>query len=319
MSLFGNSNDFQVNVNNSHLVAADSVHYHGSRGTGELHCPTCDSWLGADDYDEGLGRLYDESLPDAMHNSAARSLADITLPTTRCAGIIEELAAHFGQPQDSLLPNVVVANDVKSNLAQICAEELEEYSCATFFVSKRFKTDNPAKLFTTIASQLAIQFPPYASILEAKLRRNPSLLRQSLEHQFQELIVEPFNQLSDQVMTNFGSPRKLIIIDGLDEYANPRARSKILRIIFRSAEKLPFVWLLFTQSNVYDIQDGLSAAGQVGRPARVRIFGDSERSCIAFSNDTKSICAVLLAQQEHRIAANDNNCTLKLRLAYFFF
>lgn len=207
---------------------------------------------------------------------------------------------------------MVVANDVKSNLAQICAKELEEYSCATFFVSKRFKTDNPAKLFTTIAQQLAIHFPPYASILEAKLRRNPSLLRQSLEHQFKELIVKPFTQLLDQGTTDFGSPRKLIIIDGLDEYANPRARPKILHIILQSAGKLPFVWLLFTQSNVYDIQDGLSTAGQVGQPARVRIFGDSEHSCVAFSNESKSFCAVILAQQEHRIATNYNNCILKL-------
>jgi hypothetical protein len=320
MSFFENATGFTLN--NPTFVDIGSAQYPRSRRTGELPRPAFDSWLEADDYDEGLGRLYDESLPDAIHGSAARQFATVTPPTPQHARIVEALATHFGQPQTSLLPKVVILNGTKSNLAQMCAERLEEYSCATFFVSKQLGSDNPSKLFPTIAYQLASDssFPSYASLLEAKLRRRPSLLRMSLELQFKELIAEPFHQLlSDRCAIDFDPPR-LIMLDGLDEYAESRASQKFLQIILKSARNLPFVWLLFTRSEVDGILDSHSTSAD-GRTPMVTFFWGDERSHIAFPNG--SVCAVVSLQPQHRIAVRFycifDRCTLKLVISISIF
>src|SRR5262249_51168453 len=162
----------------------------------------------------------DESLPDAIHGSAALEFTDDSPSTTPNARIVEELISYFDQSQSSSLPKVVVANGFESNLAQMCAKKLGDYTCATYFVSKSLRTDDQTKLFPTIAYQLATHFIPYAALLEAKLRRDPSLFRMSLKVQFKKLIVEPFLQVSVENKIDLGScGHTVIIIDGLDEYA----------------------------------------------------------------------------------------------------
>jgi hypothetical protein len=301
-SFFENAAGFTLN--NPIFMDIGSTQYPRPRRTGESPCPAIKPWLEADVYDEGLGRLYESSLPDAIHGSAARQFAAVAPPTPEHTRIIEALSTHFIQSRtSSLLPNLVVLNGPKSNLAQICAEKLEEFSCATFFVSKQFGTDDPAKLFPTIAYQLASDplFSRYASLLELKLRRKPSLLRMSLELQFKELIAEPFRQLlSDQGANDACSRRRVIVVDGLDEYSEPLALPTILQMIPKNAANLPFVWLLSTQSDVDSILDSRSTTGE-GRTAKVTFFDGDERASIAFPKE--SVCAVVSLQSQHRIAA----------------
>jgi hypothetical protein len=73
--------------NNPTFVDVGSVQYPRTRRTGELPSLAFDSWLEVDDYDEGLGKLYDESLPNAIYGSAARRSATVTPPILQDARI----------------------------------------------------------------------------------------------------------------------------------------------------------------------------------------------------------------------------------------
>jgi hypothetical protein len=79
--------------------------------------------------------------------------------------------------------------------------------------------------------------------LEKELQHDPSILHKALEVQFKKLIAEPFRELLTEGH-DFGE-RKVIVIDGLEEYAKVHARLKILRIILSRAGELPFIWLIF--------------------------------------------------------------------------
>ncbi|KAF9443270.1 hypothetical protein P691DRAFT_632183, partial [Macrolepiota fuliginosa MF-IS2] len=85
--------------------------------------------------------------------------------------------------------------------------------------------------------------PPYAEILDMKLRRNPALVSKSLRVQFDDLIAQPTKELLAKGV-DLGS-RRLIIVEGIDECANVQARCEILCTILKSADALPFRWALF--------------------------------------------------------------------------
>lgn len=136
----------------------------------------------------------------------------------------------------------------KSAVAQTCAERLEKESLgAAFFFSRPNERDDPQGFFTTIASQLTTHCRPYADLLEAKIRSNPSLISKSLGVQFRELIAVPFQELRAQGMDI--ENERLIIIDGLDECNSDNAQCDIIRIILSSATSrtLPFCWAVFSR------------------------------------------------------------------------
>ena len=111
-----------VQVTGGSFVSGENVHFHGSKTTGELCCLTCGSWLGSDDC-EGLGRLYDESLPDAPYDSAAAESVVAALPRTRHSKVID----HFGAWLDKENPlRVLVFSGPRSNLGLLFSERLEE-------------------------------------------------------------------------------------------------------------------------------------------------------------------------------------------------
>jgi hypothetical protein len=154
-SFFANATGFTLN--NPIFMDVGSIQYPRPRRTGESLCPAINPWLEVDDYDEGLGRLYESSLLDAIHGSAARQFAFVNPPTPEHAKIIEALFACFVLLRASLLPNMVVLNGPNSNLAQMCAENFEEDSCVIFFVSKRTIQPNYSPL-SLISSPLTCIF-----------------------------------------------------------------------------------------------------------------------------------------------------------------
>jgi hypothetical protein len=98
--------------------------------------------------------------------------------------------------------------------------------------------------------------------LEKELQNDPSILHKALEVQFKKLIAEPFRELLTEGH-DFGQ-RKVIVIDGLEEYGKVEARLKILHIILSRAGELPFIWLIFGQPDKASdrlVVEGGSTAG----------------------------------------------------------
>jgi hypothetical protein len=85
--------------------------------------------------------------------------------------------------------------------------------------------------------------PAYLNLLEKELRRDPSILHKTTEVQFQKLIADPFRELLSEGH-NLGH-RRVIVMDGLEEYTTGQTRLKILRVILNNAGELPFIWLIF--------------------------------------------------------------------------
>ncbi|KAF9445681.1 hypothetical protein P691DRAFT_254988 [Macrolepiota fuliginosa MF-IS2] len=190
----------------------------------------------------GLKLLHDNSLPKAAYDSAARESALYSIPKTEHEGFVADFVAWTRRTTD---PPVMRLNGPKSNLAQLCAEKVKEDLAATFCFSRSLGTDDASRFFTTLADQLATHNRPYAEILDAKIRRNRALVSKSLRVQFDELIVTPMGGLLAKGV-DLG-PRKVIIVEGIDECASVHARCEILCIILKSANALPFLWATFSR------------------------------------------------------------------------
>ncbi|KAF9447836.1 hypothetical protein P691DRAFT_90365 [Macrolepiota fuliginosa MF-IS2] len=132
---------------------------------------------------------------------------------------------------------------LKSNLAQLCTEKVQEELAATFCFLESTTTEDPRRFFTTLANQIATHIPAYAEILDDKLRRNPDLVSKSLKIQFEELIAAPIKELLERGI-DLG-PRRVIVVEGIDECAGMHARCEIIGTILGSARGLPFYWAIF--------------------------------------------------------------------------
>ncbi|KAJ3801116.1 hypothetical protein GGU11DRAFT_842690, partial [Lentinula aff. detonsa] len=106
---------------------------------------------------------------------------------------------------------------------------------ASFFFSRVDPLRNNLSLFfTTIAHQLAtspVLGPHLGAYIDLAIRHNPNILHETLEQQFQELIVNPCAELPPD---NWKNLPRLIIIDGLDECADIASQERLLSIIRQS-------------------------------------------------------------------------------------
>ncbi|KAF9445585.1 hypothetical protein P691DRAFT_734689 [Macrolepiota fuliginosa MF-IS2] len=215
--MLSNSSHFTMHTSNCNFVE-----YHTAEGS-------------------GLKILRGASLPKAAYDSAARESALYSIPKTGHEDFVAEFVAwtHRGD-----VP-VMRLNGPKSNLAQLCAEKSEENLAATFCFLRSHGTDDPSRFFTTLAGQLAIHIPPFAEILNAKLYHNPDLVLKSLKVQFEELIATPIKELLAKGV-DLG-PRRVIMVEGIDECVSAHARCEILCTILGSASALPFRWAIFSR------------------------------------------------------------------------
>ncbi|KAJ3569017.1 hypothetical protein NP233_g5325 [Leucocoprinus birnbaumii] len=133
----------------------------------------------------------------------------------------------------------------KSAIAQSSADALAERKklIGSLFFSRSNGLNNPNHVFTSIAAQLALIFPPFANILDRKVRENPTLLTAARPIQFEELIVKPLHQLQSQLTSIEGS---VVILDGLDEIDGVDAQCDIIRIVAKSVREqtTPFRWFI---------------------------------------------------------------------------
>ncbi|RXW14241.1 hypothetical protein EST38_g11616 [Candolleomyces aberdarensis] len=92
----------------------------------------------------------------------------------------------------------------------------------------------PARFIITIAYQLAMSIPELAPHIENNVKRNPMILRKTLEVQLMKLIVEPFKALGNLD----DMPNRLVIVDGLDECINSDQECRVDRQYAEDQEKV---------------------------------------------------------------------------------
>ena len=121
----------------------------------------------------------------------------------------------------------------KSAIAQGCAESLvvENKLCAFIFFSRPNKQNNPNRVFTSIAYQLAVKFPLIADILDREILKDPTILTAARRVQFEELLVKPLLQVTSQ---NAPIEGWVIVLDGLDEIDGRTAQAEIIDIVATS-------------------------------------------------------------------------------------
>jgi len=95
----------------------------------------------------------------------------------------------------------------KSAIAQSCAESLatENKLCASIFFSRPNKRNNPDRVFTSIAYQFSVKFPPIADILDREILK---ILPFSLLHDESNLRNSSSNLCARSI------PRMLLSKDG---------------------------------------------------------------------------------------------------------
>ncbi|KIK66527.1 hypothetical protein GYMLUDRAFT_38262 [Collybiopsis luxurians FD-317 M1] len=175
---------------------------------------------------------------------------------------------------------------IAQTLAEICSQR--GMLIGSFFF---WRTDpsrnNPERLFTTIALQLATSIPGMRSIIDAVITANPSILSSSIEQQFERLVVQPWwkvqlNRQLVQVTCQSGENGKrcarssspgpaskrartsrdafmetalmsqtntgILIIDGLDECSGTQNQERILSIFGRAMRDCSFPFRVFIAS-----------------------------------------------------------------------
>ncbi|KAF9069179.1 hypothetical protein BDP27DRAFT_1184003, partial [Rhodocollybia butyracea] len=135
--------------------------------------------------ERGLHILYGHTSPSAVFNAEARFPAPLCHPGTR-EDILRELKDWVKQDAPQVFPNdssicwlYGPAGAGKSAIAQTVAE-----ACANdrilagsfFFWRSDSSRNNPARLFTTLAFQIATAMPELRSIINSVIMKNPNLL-----------------------------------------------------------------------------------------------------------------------------------------------
>ncbi|KAJ3562073.1 hypothetical protein NP233_g9801 [Leucocoprinus birnbaumii] len=197
----------------------------------------------------GIDILREASSPGAAFDSRERSQRRC-FPGTREQYIADIMIWAAGSNNSNPSPMFWMRGPAgvgKSSIAQSCAERLKRsgiLGAAFFFTVGNF--DDPARLFPTLAYQLATVLPEYRAILDDKVYKDKTLVHKTLSTQFQSLILEPLQELETKGKV---IPRKAIFVDGLDECADEEAQVEIINIIASSVQEnsIPLCWAIFSR------------------------------------------------------------------------
>ena len=192
---------------------------------------------------------------EACFDSEQESNKSFCLENTR-VDVLNELMQWAKNPDSkSVYWLCGMAGTGKSTISRSLASRLNEIGrlgASFFFKRNERDRDVSAKLFTTIAFQLAEKRSTFASKIKKILDASPSIGTKSIKQQFEELILDP---LSDLVSTNSTPIPSIIVLDALDECelgekANEQARLVIgllartknlgLKVFVTSRPELPF-------------------------------------------------------------------------------
>ena len=133
---------------------------------------------------------------------------------------------------------------VSQTVAEICNDH--EILAASFFFPGPESESTVARFIHTIAYQLSISAPTTKPLIQQNVQDDPSILGQSLGHQFKKLLVEPARD------ANLTQPIPMVIIvDALDECNDKDSMAKFIEIIIdASADRRQFPFRIFLTSKV---------------------------------------------------------------------
>ncbi|KAJ7090129.1 hypothetical protein C8R44DRAFT_861333 [Mycena epipterygia] len=108
-----------------------------------------------------------------------------------------------------------------------------------FFKRGHLSRGRAMKLFPTIAYHLAVALPEFKVAVVKRVEEDPSIFDKSLSIQLQELIVEPFRDITP-------ARTFVVVIDGLDECEGDHVQQHILHLIGNAAlqSQLPIRFLI---------------------------------------------------------------------------
>ena len=106
------------------------------------------------------------------------------------------------------------------------------------------------QFITTLAYQLSRSIPEMKAAVVKALEDDPLLLSHSLEAQAHGLIIAPLNNavlMSGNKMILKSRP-KLVIVDGLDEYGQPKDQRCLLEVLSAIVKQLSYPLLFLVAS-----------------------------------------------------------------------
>ncbi|KAJ3771049.1 hypothetical protein FB446DRAFT_805239 [Lentinula raphanica] len=242
-SMFKNANNFTVNNSMFNHIGRDFIHNIST----------------TDDGFRGLHLLYKSMAVSAVHN-AETSYRPVKCHEGTREAILSRLADWItDMGRDTQLCWLHgSAGAGKSSVAQTIAERFEQEKklAASFFFWRSDPTCNNIKrLIPTLAFQIAISIPALRPAITSVVENNFMILDASLETQFRELILRPFQNLG---ICKAGIPL-LVVLDGLDECTDGRDQERVLLTIANSlqSKSIPLLFLVTSRPeyrirNVFD-------------------------------------------------------------------
>ncbi|KAJ2936814.1 hypothetical protein H1R20_g259, partial [Candolleomyces eurysporus] len=193
---------------------------------------------------DALQFLYEHSATGAMHDSEERFPPPMCHPGTREAVVIR-ITDWYGYQQGPGKPimwvhapagygKTAVAGTVSKMLEETVGLDFSPLGATFFFWRTSPERNSPARFIITIAYQLAMSIPELTPHVENAVKRNPMILRKALEVQLVKLIVEPFKAVGELE----DIPKRLVIIDGLDECINSEQESRVEKKYAEDQEKV---------------------------------------------------------------------------------
>ncbi|KAF5359466.1 hypothetical protein D9756_003662 [Leucocoprinus leucothites] len=196
----------------------------------------------------GLAQLLKYSMPSAFHDSSARYPPPKCHLRTRKEYI--DLATNWAQGESGCKEPILWMRGPfgigKTAIAQSCAEALEpidKLAATVFFSRSSPDRDDPRRIFTSIAYQVATKCAQFRDIMNKRMVQDPALAAKSLPTQFENLLVHPLGMVDVPASSLDG---RVVIIDGLDECRGIAEQCEVIRIIAASARKrtTPFRWFI---------------------------------------------------------------------------
>ncbi|KAK6969057.1 NACHT domain-containing protein [Favolaschia claudopus] len=232
--------------------------------------------------------LYNASATDATHDAAESFTHPPCHPNTRLK-ILDDLTTWSQDTSDSASQILWMhgpAGTGKSAIAQSFCEQLQDRaSLAGSFFFKRGHSScgNAAKLWPTIAYQLALISPSYKAAIALRLTSNPALVNKSLPAQLQRLLIEPYHDKDTSNDRNL-----IIVIDGLDECEDETRQQEILRSLARFLASQPLLRILIVSRPEVHIKQVFGEAA-LSSYAHLTVPGSSEDVEVYLTDEFKRI------------------------------
>ncbi|KAK7000280.1 hypothetical protein R3P38DRAFT_1843715 [Favolaschia claudopus] len=236
--------------------------------------------------DAALRILYNASASDATHDAGESFTHPPCHPNTRLE-ILDHLTTWSQDTSDfasQILWMHGPAGTGKSAIAQSLCEELQaKNSLAGSFFFKRGHPSrgNAAKLWPTIAYQLALISPSFKVAIALRLTSDPAIVDKSLPVQLQRLLIDPYH---DADALNHRS--LIIVIDGLDECEDEARQQEILRSLAKFSQ--PTLHILIVSRPEVHIKQLFSEAA-LSSCARLTVQGSLEDVEVYLTDEFKRI------------------------------